>query len=92
MTEIKSCITCKHCENPEGSFYVWCNKFTYDTTDYVKGEVSTWRENCVELRKPDGKCGPDGLEWEQRPPEEEKPKSKLRKFLDAVVYVSRGKD
>ena len=58
----------------------------------MKGEVSTWRENCVELRNPDGKCGPDGLEWEQRPHEEQKPKSKIRKFLDAVVYVSRGKD
>lgn len=73
MTEIKSCISCKHCENPDSSFYVWCNKFEYDTIDYVKGEVSTWRGNCVELRNPDGKCGPDAIEWEQA---EEKPPEK----------------
>jgi hypothetical protein len=86
MTEIKSCITCAHCDDPYGHFFVWCNKFTYDTTDYVRGEVSTWRGDCKELRKPDGKCGPDGLGWEQRQPEEEKPKSKIQKFLEFVTY------
>lgn len=72
MTEIKSCITCAHCENPEGKVYVWCNKFTYDTIDYVQGEVSTWRESCEKLRKPGGKCGPNAIEWEkaeEKPPE-----------------------
>ena len=84
MTEIKSCISCKHCENPDGQVYVWCNKFEYDTIDYVKGEVSTWRGDCETLRKPNGKCGPDGLEWEQRPPEEEKKKSMIRKLWEFV--------
>ena len=84
MTEIKSCITCKHCVNPDSIYrtFVWCGKFTYDTTDYVRGEVTTCNGNCEKLRKSDGKCGPDAIGWEQRP--YEKPKSKMRKFLDLL--------
>lgn len=79
MSEIKSCITCAHCANPDGMVYVWCDKYTYETIDYVKGEVSEWREECRKLREPDGKCGPDAIGWEQRPPEEKK-KSKSEGF------------
>lgn len=77
MTEIKSCITCAHCANPDGMVYVWCDKYTYETIDYVKGEVSEWREECTKLREPDGKCGPDAIGWEQRLPEEKPPEKKM---------------
>ena len=43
------------------------------------GEVTKWRQDCERLRKPDGKCGPDAIGWEQRPQKEEK-KSKMERF------------
>lgn len=69
MNQIKSCISCKHCENPDAVLYFWCNKYATKTIDYVRGEVIIERSLCDSLRKSDGSCKPEGIGWEQRPPE-----------------------
>lgn len=84
MTEIKSCVSCAHYQSYFNSSG-YCYKFTYEKVDYINGKVEINPYCCEELRKPKAECGPSAVGWEQKP--YEKPKSKIRKFLDAVTLL-----
>jgi hypothetical protein len=63
MTEIKSCVSCKHSVRRSFGFY-YCSKFATSGTNYVTGEQFKNLKNCYHLRKSEGKCGPDAIGWE----------------------------
>jgi hypothetical protein len=84
MTEIKSCISCAHYEDHNG--YPYCSKFTFKTIDYVEGREFINFHNCIDLRKFEGKCGPDAIGWELAPPE--KKMSMMDVILDFLKFLS----
>lgn len=80
-TEIKTCVSCDHC--CRGVLPI-CNKFSYETIDYVTGVKKTYDPLCSSVRLDLTKCGPDAKFWEPRQ------KRKVPDWLYTLLYTFLG--
>ena len=87
MTEILSCVTCKHYKDA-GDLFLYCKRYPYEIVNYVTGEVYEKLPLCVYERGSEGECGPEGKGWEQAEqiPPKQKRKFSFREFLKLINF------